>query len=172
MAEPVAGLPPGCRQLVRPQVLTIRHGSGDTLAAAAIARLGLTWCSQPGRFAGTDPVLAWRGPQEILAIATTGEPLTQLLDSLAPGRHATAVAADLSEALVVLELNASTLAGWLNRLVDVSAVPAEPGGASVCRLVDVPVMLLRLAPDRAWLVVERPLLPYVSDWLAYTRQDA
>ena len=40
---------------------------------------------------------------------------------------------------------------------------------SRCRFADVPALLLRKAVDCLWLVAERPLAPYIADWLVYTR---
>ena len=39
-------------------------------------------------------------------------------------------------------------------------------------LTDVPVLLLRLDPERVWLVADRPTAPYLGNWLAYAHEGA
>ncbi len=153
------------------QALTLRHEASDSTARRAVEALGLPWPKSPGQFVGLGPWLARLHPQEVLAvIPQSGEPaLAQtLLSSLAPGHFDAAVCVDLSEALALIELHGPGLDGWLARLVDASAIPWQVGCFSRCRLADVAVMLLRLAPHRVLLAVDRPLAPYIEDWLAYT----
>lgn len=105
-------------------------------------------------------------------LGRNAKPLQLLLADLASGKHNAALAVDLSEAVAVLELRGPALDEWLAHLVDANAIPHEPGRVSRCRLADVPAMLLRLEADRLWLVVDRPLEPYVTDWLAYAHDGA
>lgn len=172
MAEIVAAIGglPGCRLLGGLTAITIRSLSADSAAAAAVRAQGLAWVDRPGQLAGTDPVIAWRGPRERIAIGRDGAALRGVLQSLVPGRHDTALAADWSEALVVFELHGAHIDAWLARLVDADAIPVEAGRCSSCRLADAAVLLLRLRADRLWLVVDRPIGPYVRDWLTYAHE--
>ena len=162
----------GARRLDGLTVLNLRMLPGDTAAQQAVLDAGLPWVKVPGELAGTGPVVAWRGPHDLLVLAHDAAPLNALRHALAPGRHATALAVDLSEALVTIELHGPALDDWLAHLVDASAIPREAGRAGRCRLADVSVMLMRLAGDRLWLSVDRPLLPYVTDWLPFTHGGA
>ena len=160
---------PGFRLLSGITAVSIRFLAGDTSARAAVEAQGLPWVQSPGEMAGTDPFVCWRAPQERFAIGLNAAPLRALLASLAPGQHDLAFAIDVSEALTVFELHGPQLESWLVRVVDATAVPREAGSMSRCRFADVPVLLLRKAVDCLWLVAERPLAPYIADWLEYTR---
>jgi len=163
---------PGLRLLSGVTAITIRHFPGDTSARDAVQAQGLTWPIEPGVIGGHDPWLAWRSPQEILALAFRPEPLHALLHALAPGRSESALAVDLSEALTVFELHGPQLDVWLSHLVDAMAIPYLPGRVCRCRLADVAVLLLRLDPERVWLVADGPSAPYVSNWMSYSHQGA
>lgn len=174
MPEPMParrGLP-GFRLLAGTSAITIRHFPGDPAARDAVQQAGLAWCDTPGTFTGTGPWLAWRSPQETIAIGVEPARLSGVLQALAPGRHAGAAAADISEAMGGLELHGPLLDTWLAHLVDATAIPARAGCATRARLADVAVMLLRLEPERLWLLAEQPLLPYVQEWLAYAHEGA
>lgn len=163
---------PGVRLLASTSAITIRHFPGDASARTAVQQAGLAWCDTPGTFAGTGPWLAWRSPQETIAIGFEPARLRPLLAELAPGRHAGAAAADISEAIAGFELHGPMLDEWLAHLVDASAIPRQAGRVTRARLAEVAVMLLRLAPDRLWLLAEKPLLPYVQEWLVYAHEGA
>lgn len=163
---------PGCSQLDDITVITLRHTGDDHQARNVVQALALEWPSSPGTLTGNGPWLAWRSPQETLALGLTHAALQDLLERLAPGRCDTALAIDLSEALVVFELRGPQLDAWLAHLVDASAIPRAAGSVWRCRLADVPVLLLRLDSERVWLVAERPIAPYLSNWLSYSHQGA
>jgi hypothetical protein len=163
---------PGCRQLTGFTAVTIRHLEGDSSAREAVQALGMSWSERPGSLTGRDPYMAWRGPQETLALGFQSEPLYALMNALAPGRSESAVAVDLSESLAVFELHGALLDDWLSHLVDAMAIPHQAGHVNRCRLVDIPVLLLRLDPERVWLVADRPVTPYLSNWLSYSHQGA
>ena len=95
-----------------------------------------------------------------------------VLASLSPERSASALAVDHSEAVVVFEMRGPSLSAWLAHLVDASALPNAPGQASRCRLVDVPVWLLRLGAERVWLMADRSIAPYIGSWLSYSHAGA
>jgi sarcosine oxidase gamma subunit len=163
---------PGGRLLAATSAITIRHFPGDASARHAVQQAGLAWCETPGTFTGTGPWLAWRSPQEAIAIGCEPARLRTLLAALAPGRNAGAAAVDISEAIGGVELHGPMLDEWLAHLVDATAIPRQAGRVTRARLADVAVMLLRLAPERLWLLAEKPLLPYVQEWLAYAHEGA
>lgn len=166
-----AGLP-GARLLAATSAITIRHFPDDASARETVQQAGLPWCDTPGRLAGTGPWLAWRSPQETVAIGLHAAPLRLVLQALAPGRHPGAAAADLSEALGAIELHGPLLDEWLAHLVDATAIPRQAGRTTRVRLADVAVLLLRIESQRLWVVAEQPLLPYVQEWLAYAHEGA
>ena len=163
---------PNCRQLSDVSVVTIRHFAGDSSAREAVQAQGLAWPEVPGSLSGNGPYLAWRNPQETLALGLQPPALHAVLDALAPGRSETAVAVDLSESLAVFELQGALLDDWLSHLVDALAIPRQSGQCTRCRLADIPVLLLRLDPERVWLVADRPIAPYLSNWLSYSHEGA
>jgi hypothetical protein len=163
---------PGCRQLTGITALTIRHFAGDSSARGAVLAQGMTWSDTAGTLTGQDPYLAWRSPQETLALGFQAARLQALLTALAPGRSQTAVAVDLSESLAVFELHGALLDAWLAHLVDARSIPRQSGQCTRCRLADIPVLLLRLDLERVWLVADRPVAPYLSNWLSYSHEGA
>ena len=74
------------------------------------------------------------------------------------------------EALAVFELHGPQIDDWLSHLVDALAIPCQSGRVSRCRLADVSVLLLRPDPERVWLVADRPVTPYLGNWLAYAHK--
>lgn len=174
MADPGAANPclPGWRAIAGVMAVTVRHFSGDTTARSAVRELGLDPPDEPGRLTGRDPWLAWRSPQETLALGLVHDRLQRLLESLAPGRSESAVAVDLTEALGVIELYGARLDEWLAHLVDAMSIPRREAQCTRARMAEAAVLLLRLANDRVWMVHERPLRSYVEDWLAYSREGA
>ncbi len=174
MADLIPARPglPTCRQLDGCTAITIHHGAGDNDARLALERDGLVWPALAGDLTGNDPYLAWCSPHELLALGSTAQVLCALLDLLAPGRSATALALDRSDALVVFELAGPQLDLWLAHLVDASAIPRRVGSASRCRLADIPVLMLRPDFERVWLAAERPVAAYLGDWLVYSHDGA
>lgn len=163
---------PGCRQLSGFTAVTIRYFAGDRSASEAVQTQGLIWPNVPGELSGHDPWLTWRSPQETLAFGFQSAPLHALLHALAPGRSETAIAVDASQALAAFELHGPLLDAWLAHLVDAAAIPRLPGRVCRCRVVDVSAMLLRLDPERVYLVADRPIAPYLSNWLSYSHTGA
>lgn len=160
----------GCSLLAGAGVAVIHQIGGGNQAADTVRELGMPWPAGPLELVGDDRCrLAWRSPTETVVIARDPASLRPLLTVLEPGRDGLAFALEVSEAMAVVELTGVRLDEWLARLVDASAIPRDPGSASPARFADVSVHLLRLGADRAWLLAERPLLPYVQDWLEYAR---
>ena len=151
---------------------TLRHSADDGQARLALQAAGMPKCATAGRFVGDGPWLAWRSPSECLGLSFDPTPLHLAMPSLAPGRCDTAVVLDLSHALALFELQGPGLDDWLARLVDASAIPRQPGLATRCRLIEVTVDLWRLAPERLWLLADRPLAPWLAQWLDYARANA
>lgn len=163
---------PGWRIVSGVTAVTIRHFAGDTDARAAALQLGPAWPDAPGALTGSDPWLAWRSPQETIAFGMEHEPLRRLVERLAPGQSAGAVAIDISEATAVIELHGPRLDDWLAHLVDAMSIPRTAGRCTRARLADAAVLLLRLADDRLWLALERPIRAYAEDWLGYAHEGA
>lgn len=163
---------PGCRQLSGFTAVTIRYFAGDRSACQAVQAQGLIWPNAPGALTGHDPWLAWRSPQETLALGFQSSQLHALLHALAPGRSETAMAVDVSQALAVFELHGPLLDAWLSHLVDAAAIPRQTGRVCRCRLADVPVLLLRLDPERVCLIADRPIESYLGNWLSYSHTGA
>jgi sarcosine oxidase gamma subunit len=55
----------------------------------------------------------------------------------------------------------------LQRLVDSHSLPMTPGSATRVRLADIAVTLVRQAPERIWLLVDRCHAHYLANWLNY-----
>jgi sarcosine oxidase gamma subunit len=146
-------------------VLCVRTLPGDRAAEQALREAGLPPMNMPGEVSGHGPWLAWQAPHARLLLGEPCAAMRSVQAALAAGRHATALAVDTSEATDVIELQGPGLDEALASWVDAGALPRIPGRASGCRFVDVPVLLMRLAEARLWLLVDRPLRPYVQSWL-------
>lgn len=167
---------PGCRELQGLQAAAVRHFAGDDSAAQAVAAIGLPGLPPPGVLASaageSGPWLAWRAPQECLLLSLDAAPVCTLLQALEPGRSESAMAANLGDAVAAYELHGPRIDDWLAHLVDADAIPREAGRATRARAIDVPVLLLRLAPERLWLLGDRPITAYLRHWLAFSHQGA
>lgn len=163
---------PGAREITGLQVCSVRYLPGDSTASKAVAALGMAWSEVPGKLVGNDPFLAWRSPRESLLLSSSREPISQMLQALAPGQSASAIAIDMSEAFAVFELHGPQIDVWLSHLVDAMSVPREAGQSSRARLADVAVFLLRMASDRLWMLADRSISPYIGNWLAFSHEGA
>ena len=166
---------PGARRVDGSRVVTVRHAAGSRAAEDAVRALGLAWPRSIGDSTlreedGTCVVR--RHPGECLLVGTDASVQDALLDALAPGRAADAFAVDLSHGIVVVVIEGPHLDEWMARLVDAGALPRTPGRAAHARMIDIAVGLLRLADDRLWLFADRPLAPYIADWLSFTHVAA
>jgi sarcosine oxidase gamma subunit len=149
------------------RMLVLRHAAGGHAALeAALAGQGLSPLPQPGTFHGSDPWLLWAGPAECLLFTSHAETADGVLQALAPGQEALACAVDATHGCLVLELQGPGVGAWLARLVDASALPQGPGQGGRVRWMDIRAVLMRLAPDRVWLTVDRPQGLYAARWLA------
>lgn len=166
------GAPFAWRRLGGLTVVSLRWFGDDAGVRQSAQALGLAWPQAPCTFAGADPVIAWRSPQEAVGLGMHGTPLRALVDEWTPGRHALAAAFDRSDASAVWSLEGPRLDEALYRLVDAASLPRETGSAHRCRLADVAVMLLRRDARTAWLMADRPVAAFVEDWLAYAGEGA
>jgi heterotetrameric sarcosine oxidase gamma subunit len=149
------------------RVLALRHLTGGMDAiAAALAALGVEPLPRPGAFHGADPWLLWSGPAEFLLLTSHGAVADAVLQALAPGRVALACALDQSAGQLAFELLRPAVADVLPRLLDASAIPQQPGQACRARLMDISAVVMRLSPERAWLLVDRSHSAYTVNWLA------
>jgi sarcosine oxidase gamma subunit len=163
---------PGARALSGTHVITLGHFGGDASAAAAVTAMGLPWPAEPGKLVGADPWLAWRGPKETLVLATRRAPIDGLLQALAPGQSESAMAAELSDGLTTFELHGPGLDDWLAHLVDASAIPRQAGSVTRARMADAAVWMLRLAPERLWLLADRTISAYIESWLQFSHEGS
>jgi heterotetrameric sarcosine oxidase gamma subunit len=155
-------------QFVEPlRVVALRAiGDGiDSLRDALSAhKLAL---AEPGRFAGDDPAVLWRSPTEWLLVATSDPVADDVLRALTPGRHRAACAIDQSAGVATVALEGEAIDALLSRLIDANAIPREAGHGTRARLGDIAVTIVRRAQDRAWLVADRSVEGYLTDWIAY-----
>jgi heterotetrameric sarcosine oxidase gamma subunit len=173
---PRRGSCPGCRRLAGVRIVTVRHAPLSGAARAALERRGLPWPELTGelRLVGGPPpaLLTRRQPEEVIVVDPSSSIADALLASFSPGQSPDAAALDLSHGMTVVALEGPGLDSWLSHLVDASAVPRRVGTATRTRLIDVAVVLLRLADDTVWLVADRALSPYLAKWLAFTHEGA
>jgi len=78
---------------------------------------------------------------------------------------------DRSAGHTVFEL-AGDIDSWLARLCDAAAIPRATGHGARLRVADVGALVVRCAPDRAWVVVDRSLDHYMARWLAFAIEGA
>ena len=155
------------------RVLRLRHARAPQAIDAACRQAGLAGLPEPGRISGDDPLLLWRSASEWLYVGTGAAPdprADALIEALSPGRDASALAVDVSDASIALELRGESVDALLVRLFDASAVPAEPGQGWRARLADIAVVVLRRTSRCVWLIADRAEMDYLADWLAYAAQ--
>lgn len=151
------------------QVLSLRAlaGGAESLVRA-IDAIGIAALPGPGRFAASGATrLVWRNPTEWLLVTPEAEVAQAVLRALAPAQGALACAIDQSDGLVTLELRGAPLDAVLHRLLDAAAVPHEPGQGTRARMADIAVVVLRLDPERAWLIADRANDRYLAHWVAH-----
>jgi heterotetrameric sarcosine oxidase gamma subunit len=149
------------------RVLVLRHLAGDTRALdEALAGMGLTPLPQAGAWRGNDPWLVWISPTERWMMTTRGpDSADAVLRALQPGRHALACALDQSAGSLVFELTGPAVGDVLARLCDAISIPQQAGQATRARFMDIAAVVLRRAPDEAWLLVERSHAVYAARWI-------
>jgi len=125
----------------------------------------------PGRAVSTpggDMVLAWRSPTETVLLAAAASGLDALGACVAAATDGCLI--ELTGALKVLDLSGERIAQLLCRLGGSGCVP-QPGEARRGRLADVPVLALSLQTYEVQLLVERPYLPHLLNWVRETLLD-
>jgi heterotetrameric sarcosine oxidase gamma subunit len=158
-------------RLVEPlHVVALRMlpGGADAVAQAAAA-VGIDALPPAGRFASGDAgtLVLWRNPTELMLVTPAPGAADAVLQALAPRAQALACAVDQSDGIVTFELAGAGLDDVLQRLLDATAVPREPGHGTRARLADIAVFALRIAPDRAWLMADRANDQFLAHWIAY-----
>jgi heterotetrameric sarcosine oxidase gamma subunit len=167
---------PGCRRLAGARVVCIRHVPASSASRQALQRCALPWPDATGEIClvGDSHVsaIARRQPEELLLVEPEAAQADALLAALEPSQASDAVAIDLSHGMLVLALEGPQLDLWLSHFVDASAIPRRSGSAKRTRLVDIAVLLMRLDAETVWLVADRALAPYLSNWLTFTHEGA
>lgn len=121
----------------------------------------------PGRWVG-DPVrVAWRSPTEYLLVTQRPDRLAGVLAALAPGHHPLQVALDRSAGTAGVEVRGRRIDALLARLSNAAQAVAWPGQAASLLGAELPAMLLRMAPDRLWWLVDRSLARHLVLWLCH-----
>jgi sarcosine oxidase gamma subunit len=162
----------GARRLDAAGVAIVRHFGNSPKAREAFDQAGLAWPDKTlDMHLSNGNLVARRHPSEVVVVGEDLQSIRQVLVSLTPGRIPEAMALDLSHGFGVVELRGPLLDDWLARMVDQSGIPAT-GRASRCRLVDIPVMLLRPANESIQLVADRAFFPYLANWLAFAHDGA
>lgn len=163
---------PGARRLDAAGVMIVRHLENSPKAREAFAEAGLAWPDKTlDLHLSSGNLVARRRPSEVVVVGEGPRSIRQVLAALAPGRAPEAMALDMSHGFGVVELHGPRLEDWLARTVDQSGIPAV-GRASRCRLIDIPVMLLRPANESIQLITDRALFPYLAHWLAFAHDGA
>lgn len=171
MVDTVGGTVVTRRRLDEARILSIRRTTDDVAAQAALQQRGLAWPSSPGGVEGDNPAVLWRSPSEVLVVGTNaacGAVMSDVADSLRAGRHAHALALDVSDQIAVVELAGAGLDDWLHRLVDAWSLPRS-GHVTRGRLREIAVLFHRTGPERIRLLLDRTLLTYLEAWLTTTR---
>ncbi|TDP61241.1 hypothetical protein [Roseateles toxinivorans] len=154
-------------RIVEPlRVLSLRHLNGDAPAIASAT--SVADLPGPGRFIGSEPLLLWRSPSEWLHIGTQDACADAVLQQLPAGGASHAI--DQSAGIFALELKGTLLDALLDRLLDASAQVREPGQGTRTRLADIAVIVLRLAPQQVWLLIDRANDQYLAHWLTYATE--
>lgn len=155
------------------RILALRFLPGGKAAVeASLVEHGGVPLPKPGECLGADPWRVWTGPTECLLLVSNRAVADGVLQSLAPGRAPLACAVDRSDGCVVFDLAGPGDADLLPRLLDASAIPQQVGRGHRTRCLDIGAVLLRVAPDRVLLVVDRMHGLYVAQWIGHTLQAA
>lgn len=147
-------------------VLGVRVLPGSDLSwVESLHACGVTRLPSPGRYEGEAVRVLWRSPSQYWLVTRQPDRLHSVVTTLTPGANADAYAVDHSEGTVGFELGAEDVDGVLARLMDASAIPRTPGQATRARCADVAVVLMRIDERRLWMLVDRPVVPYMTAWL-------
>lgn len=157
------------------QVLSLRHlPGGASIIVDALESIGLTLPSGPGEFSGVDPasvpIVLWRSPSEYLLINTQPSRITPDLQSKFNFPEGLSQALDISDGCIVFEARGSLLEGLMQRLVDASAIVLSSGQCARTRIGEIPVMVVRIAAQRAWFLIDRTSDHYFAEWITYARK--
>ena len=149
-------------------VLALRHlPGGQNALLVAVQSVGFDVLPPPGHFIGTDPWLMWRSATEYVLITTRAEPSQRVHAALAPGMNGLACTIEQSAGIWPLEFTGAGIDALFARLADAQSMPRHPGQGRSLRLVDIAVVMLRLAPERLLLLADRAHGPYLVHWLEH-----
>jgi hypothetical protein len=158
-----------CRIVEPICVLSLRFLAGGQPQLARA--LGGATLPEPGHFTDHDPFIVWRNSSEYLHIGTDAAAGNAVLRALPPDDTLT-YAVDLSDGVIVLELQAQLLEPLLSRLLDASVKVREPRQGTRARLGELAVLALRISADRLWLIADRADDRYLARWIAYAADGA
>ena len=155
------------------RVVSLRHLAGGTAAVErALAPRYLTQLPKPGTYVGTDPCLVWTSLTEMLLLTSIDAIAEDMLQAMAPKHESLACAVDRSAGSVVFDLLGVGIDDVLHRLLDASAIPLQAPHATRARFMDVCAVVVRLGPQRAWMLLDRPDAPYAATWISHAWQAA
>jgi hypothetical protein len=119
----------------------------------------------PGRWVGEAARVVWCGPREFLLLSEDRRMVDSVLQRLRPGQMPHTLAVDRTAGTLGVEIRRPALREFMVRLVDASALPAGPQGASRGRCMDLAVTLINVESDAMWLLAERAAGVALALWL-------
>jgi len=148
------------------RVLVIRHLAGGAAGTdEVLAAHGLPALPAPGICVGNDPWQVWTGPTESLLLTSDDDLADGVVAALRPGCHRLACVLDQSAGWLAFDLLGVGVDDLLPRLLDASAIPGQAGRGVRARCMDIRAVVMRVAPDRVLLVVERPHGSHAAEWI-------
>lgn len=164
MADPMASASAGVVTMSPVFVVDIRHRADGDPVGATLRAAGLP---AQGSGVGTlSPVAGgcWArlAPTRDLLVTQDRTLANQVIAGLQPGRHAAAMAVDVTEGYTVLMLPGPGADPLLAATGDEIAPFSGEGSARSHRVADVRVTVLRLDRSTCWLVVESSLAEHLA----------
>jgi hypothetical protein len=155
------------------RVLVFRHLAGGTACTdEVLIAHGLPSLPAPGMCLGNDPWQVWTGPTESLLLTSDDDLADGVVAALRPGCHRLACVIDQTAGWLAFDLLGAGVDVLLSHLLDASAIPGQAGRGARARCIDIRTVVMRVAPDRVLLVVERPHGSYVAQWICDTCRAA
>lgn len=155
------------------RVLVFRHLAGGAAGTDdALAAHGLPALPAPGVCLGNDPWQVWTGPTESLLLTSDDTLADGMAAALRPGCHGLACVLDQSAGWLVFDLRGADVDALLPHLLDASAIPRHAGRGWRARFMDIRSVVMRVEPDRVFLVVERPHGSYAAQWIGHAWRAA
>lgn len=136
--------------------VVIRHLAGGTAAANdALTAHRLPPLPGPGTCLGHDPWLVWVSPTESLLLTTNDALADRVVAALSPGAHPLTCALEQSAGGLVFELHGVGVDALLPHLLDDGAMPRQAGQGVRTRFMEIRAVVIRAAPDRVLVAVDR-----------------